>query len=109
LVGEQSTARSTAAVYGGLAFALQAVEGDVTLALDPSHLGLDVSTKLFRELLGEVAAAAGGRRIDVGAEDSGRADGTLEVVTELARSGVPLQATLQANLRRSPEDADALA
>jgi proline dehydrogenase len=108
-VADQGTARSTAAVYGGLAFALQAVDGDVTLALDPSHLGLDVSTRLFRELLAEVAAAAGGRRIDVGAEDSGRADGTLEVVTELARTGVPLQATLQANLRRSPEDADVLA
>jgi len=108
-VREQSAARSTAAVYGGLAHALQSLDGDVTLALDPSHLGLDVSARLFRELLGEVAAAAGGRRIDVGAEDGTRADGTLEVVTELARTGVPLQATLQANLRRAPGDADALA
>ncbi|HJQ74767.1 MAG TPA: proline dehydrogenase family protein [Gaiellaceae bacterium] len=108
-VREQSAARSTAAVYAGLAHALQTAPGDVTLALDPSHLGVDVSTKLFRELLGEIAAAAGGRRIDVGAEDSARVEASLEVVAGLARDGVPLQATLQANLRRSPEDADVLA
>jgi proline dehydrogenase len=107
-VRDQGAARSTAAVYAGLAHALPGLPGDVTLALDPSHLGLDLSTKLFRELLSEIAAAAAGRRLDVGAEDSVRVHATLEVVMELAQGGVPLQATLQANLRRSPEDAEAL-
>jgi proline dehydrogenase len=108
-VSEERAARDTAAVYAGLAHAVEAIGGDVSLALDPSHLGLDVSPALFAELLRDVAAALpAGRRVDVGAEDGARTEAALDVAVELARAGVPLQMTLQANLRRSPGDAGRL-
>jgi proline dehydrogenase len=40
----------------------------------------------------------------VGAEDSGRIDASHQILVALARRDVPVQATLQANLRRSAGD-----
>lgn len=91
-----------------LAEGLAGLEGDASVALDASHLGLDVAT-LFRELPEQVAAALPqGSRIDVGAEDGTRTDAALGVVAEVALAGIPLQMTLQANLRRSGDDGRAL-
>jgi proline dehydrogenase len=56
-----------------------------------------------------VAALPDGRRIQVGAEDAARTDRTHDVLLPLARTGAPLGATVQANLRRSDRDADRLA
>jgi proline dehydrogenase len=70
-----------------------------------SFLGLDVSSDFCRRQLERIVAALPvGRRLDVGAEDSARTDATHEVVVALAREGAPIQMTLQANLRRSPDD-----
>ncbi len=79
---------------------------DAWLAIDLSHIGLDVSVELCqRHLAAIVQALPPGRRIQVGAEDTGRTDPILEVVTALAAEGAPLMATVQANLYRSPQDA----
>jgi proline dehydrogenase len=78
----------------------------VWLSIDLSHVGLDLSTAFCRRQLEEITSALpNGRRLQVGAEDATRTDATLEVVTTLALGGAPLTMTVQANLRRSPEDA----
>jgi proline dehydrogenase len=77
------------------------------LAVDLSHIGLDVSPELALEGLQRMARALPrARLIRVGAEDSARTDAIRGVV--LAARGAPLQLTLQANLRRSPRDWPAL-
>jgi proline dehydrogenase len=109
-VADERAAREAAAAYEELAGALAGLEGDASVALDPSHLGLDVAPALFRELLEQVATALPqGSRIDVGAEDGTRTDAALGVVADVALAGIPLQMTLQANLRRSGDDGRALA
>ena len=50
-----------------------------------------------------------GRRLQIGAEDAVHADRVLDLVLDAARRGRPVEATLQANLRRSIADADRLA
>jgi proline dehydrogenase len=109
-VADEGSARAATGAYVELARALDELPGDASVALDPSHLGLDVSPALFRELLEQVASALPpGRRIDVGAEDGSRTEAALGVAAEAALAGIPLQMTLQANLRRSGDDARALA
>ncbi len=56
------------------------------------------------------AALPSGRRMQVGAEDAARTDAVLKCVMDVAGRGRAdrLGATVQANLLRSPEDADAL-
>jgi proline dehydrogenase len=108
--GEQVTnheeARRSANVYVALARAIEQSAGDVWLSIDLSHVGLDISPELCRHQLERVAAAMPpGRRIQVGAEDSGRNPAILEVVLKLAADNAPMAATVQANLRRSHEDA----
>ena len=78
---------------------------EANLAIDLSHVGLDISSDFCRRQLERILAALpAGRRLDVGAEDSMRTDLTHKVVLALAREGAPIQMTLQANLRRSPDD-----
>ena len=75
------------------------------MALDLSHVGQDVSAEFcLRQLERIVDALPAGRGLDVGAEDSGRIDASHKILVALARRGVPVQATLQANLRRSGDD-----
>jgi len=73
------------------------------LSVDPSHLAFDFG------LLDAVASAVPvGRRLQVGAEEAAVADRVLGLVTGAAARGRPVEATLQANLRRAPADADRL-
>jgi proline dehydrogenase len=110
LVSDPAVARATAERYEALAARIAELPDRVWLAVDPSHIGLDIEPALCRELLERIAAALpAGRRIQVGAEDAARTDRTLAVLLPLARAGAPLGATLQANLRRSERDADRLA
>jgi proline dehydrogenase len=75
------------------------------VALDLSHVGQDVSAEFcLRQLERIVDALPAGRGLDVGAEDSGRIDASHQILVALARRGMPVQATLQANLRRSADD-----
>ena len=91
--------------YVVIARRLSDLPAETSLALDLSHIGIDVSRDFCRRNLERIAEALPGRRrIDVGAEDSGRTGAALDVVLQVARGGAPLQMTLQANLRRSADD-----
>jgi proline dehydrogenase len=68
-------------------------------------VGQDVSAEFcLRQLERIVDALPAGRGLDVGAEDSGRIDASHQILITLAGRGAPVQATLQANLRRSTQD-----
>lgn len=110
LVTDPAVARATTARYEALARRIAELPEHIWLAIDLSHIGLDIDTALCRELLERIVAALpDGRCIQVGAEDAARTDRTHDVLLPLARAGAPLGATLQANLRRSDRDADRLA
>jgi proline dehydrogenase len=114
LFGEQVTDPDDAARvvdrYVSLAGRLAELPSHVWLAVDLSHIGLDLDVRGCRASLERIAAALPpGRRIQVGAEDSARTDRVFDVVLPLADAGAPVGATLQANLRRSDRDAERLA
>jgi len=103
----QDAGEAERAVDGYLELARRLSEAPPTasVALDLSHVGQDVSTAFcVRQLERIVGALPAGRRLDVGAEDSGRIEASHEILVALAPRGVPVQATLQANLRRSADD-----
>jgi len=109
LVTDRTTAERATAGYVELARAVEPVD-DTWLAVDLSHIGLDVSVDFCcRQLATIVEALPPGRLIQVGAEDSTRTDAVLDIVTAMAAHGAPLMATLQANLRHSPQDIPRLA
>jgi proline dehydrogenase len=98
--------------YLALAAALPAAPADVWLSVDLSHLALDTDVPAAAERLAAIARALPvGRRVQVGAEEAARTDAILRCVLDVAGQGLAdrLGATLQANLMRSPADADALA
>lgn len=97
--------------YLELAGALPPAPADVWLSVDPSHLALDVEVSAAADRLAAIAQALpAGRRVQVGAEDASRTDAVLACVTDVAGRGPAdrLGATLQANLLRSPADAETL-
>lgn len=98
--------------YLSLAAALPPSPVDAWLSVDLSHLAVHVDPAGAARSLATVAAALPeGRRIQVGAEDAALADTVLNCVIDVARDGLAdrLGATVQANLMRSPKDADRLA
>jgi proline dehydrogenase len=108
LFGERTSAdeaREVALRYEALSADLAEKTTERTwLSIDLSHIAFDAT------LLDAVAAAVPpGRRLQVGAEDAAVADRVLDAVLRAARRGRPVEATLQANLRRSPADAERLA
>jgi proline dehydrogenase len=108
LFGERTTlagAREVARRYEDLGAALgNATDERTWLSVDLSHLAFDGG------LLDSVAGAVPpGRRLQIGAEEAAVAERVLDLVVGAARRGRPVEATLQANLRRAPGDADRLA
>jgi proline dehydrogenase len=108
LFGERATAERAADVVRGyreLCERLAAeTSADTWVSLDLSHIAFDATH------LAEIAAAIpAGRRLQLGVEEAATADTVLDLVLGAARAGHPVEATLQANLRRSPADADRLA
>jgi proline dehydrogenase len=108
LFGERVTdarvAGQVADAYVALAGRLDAAAPDVWLSLDLSHLAFSP------DLLERVAAAVPpGRRLQIGAEEAAVAGRVLDLVLGAAGHGLPVEATLQANLRRSDDDAGRLA
>jgi proline dehydrogenase len=98
--------------YLALAGALPAAPADVWLSVDLSHLALDTDRPAAAERLAAMAhALPDGRRIQVGAEEAARTDAILACVLDVAARGLAdrLGATVQANLLRSPADAETLA
>jgi proline dehydrogenase len=105
-VTDRAIVEATVAEYLELAHALESVRPRVSVWVDLSNVGLDISRDLCRAQLDRIAAALPqGARLRVRAHDSGRMDGILDVALALAASGVAVVATLPANLRRSPADA----
>jgi proline dehydrogenase len=87
LVADPAAAERATADYVQLATTLAQVQ-DAWLAIDLSHIGLDVSVdRCRRHLATIVAALPAGRWIQVGAEDTSRTDPILQVVTALAAQG----------------------
>jgi proline dehydrogenase len=98
--------------YIELAGALPPPPCDAWLAADMTHLALDTDSAVAADRLATIARALpAGRRVQVGAEDAARGDAILAGVLDVAARGLAdrLGATVQANLLRSPGDADALA
>lgn len=108
-VSDPEVAKVAADGYLELARAVRELNADVYVAIDLSHVGLDISADFCRaqleRIIGELPADC---RIQVGAEDAARADRTIEVILALAKVSAPVMATLQANLRRSAADGDRL-
>ena len=98
--------------YIALVAALPPPPADVWLSVDLSHLALDAGAAAAADRLAAIAEALpAGRRVQVGAEELALADAILGCVMAVAARGLAdrLGATVQANLVRSPADADALA
>jgi proline dehydrogenase len=98
--------------YLGLAASLPPAPADVWLSVDLSHLALDTDPAGVAGRLAAIARALpAGRRVQVGAEEAARTDAVLACVLRVAEQGLAerVGATVQANLVRSPADADALA
>lgn len=92
--------------YADLATAVGELPQTTSLSIDLSHIGLDVSSELCAENLRRITAAMPSWcRLEVGAEDSTRTDRVLDLALQAAASGARIMQTLQANLRRSPDDA----
>jgi proline dehydrogenase len=98
--------------YLALASALPPPPADAWLAVDLSHLGVGADAEAAAGRLAAIAEALpAGRRIQVGAEEAALTDSILGCIASVAARGLAdrLGATVQANLVRSPADADALA
>ena len=111
-VRDPLTADRVLAAYLGLARALPAPPADIWLSVDLSHLALGADPSAGAERLAAIAQALpAGRRVQVGAEEAAQTDAVLACVLDVATRGLAdrLGATVQANLLRSPADADALA
>lgn len=80
-----------------------AAPGGTWLSLDLSHVGFDVAG-----LRAIAAALPPDAMLQVGAEEAAVTDRVLAAVLEVAGEGLPVAATLQANLKRSPDDAQRL-
>jgi proline dehydrogenase len=100
-VSDPAEADRVADRYVALAGELGRFPQGTFVSIDLSHIGLDE-----RRLARIAEALPAGCRLQVGAEEEAQADRILAAV--LAVRG-PVMATVQANLRRSPRDAHALA
>jgi proline dehydrogenase len=95
--------------YVETARALSDLGGDVYLEVVPSHLGIDRSGESFIGYVERVLEVLpSGSRLEISAEESWRTQRIIDATLELSRQGAPVMATLQANLRRSTDDAERL-
>jgi proline dehydrogenase len=109
-VRDGDEARAVVDGYVGLAARLATLPESAWLAVDLSHVGVDVDRDACVDALRRICdALPPGRRLQIGAEDAARCDAILDVVLAGAAHGLPLTCTLQANLRRSAVDVPRLA
>jgi proline dehydrogenase len=79
------------------------------LSLDCSHIALDRDPIACRARVERIAAnLSAGARLQLGAEEAARTDAILELARAAAATGAHVMATVQANLRRSPDDVERL-
>jgi proline dehydrogenase len=103
-VTDPEHAGRVAHAYVELAEALAATPATTQLALDLSHVAFDPG-----HLARIAAALPAGRMLQVGAEEAHTTDRVHAALLRAHADGLPVAATLQANLKRSPRDADRLA
>jgi proline dehydrogenase len=103
-VNDPDHAARVAGAYVDLAGALAATPPATLLAIDLSHIGFDAG-----HLARIAAALPDGRLLQVGAEEAETSDRVNAAILRAHADGLPVAATLQANLRRAPGDADRLA
>lgn len=111
LVNDPAIAARVVEDYLSLATALPTRPAGAWLSVDLTHLALDTDPAGAADRLAAITGALPeGRRVQVGAEDAARTDAVLTCVLDVAGRGLTdrLGATVQANLLRSPADADAL-
>lgn len=109
-VDEEHAVEEATAQYLRLCAALTSLQRDVYVSLDLTHFGLKSSLESCCQQVRRIAdALPHGARIQVGGEAARETDQVLAAVLKLAEAGVPVMATLQANLRRSNRDAERLA
>jgi proline dehydrogenase len=109
-VSDPTDADRVAEMYVELARALGQTPRGTFLSLDLSHVGVDERGTAARARLEQIAQAVpAGARVQIGAEQAERANRILEAVLAVARDGLPVSATVQANLKRAPADASQLA
>lgn len=112
LVVDTTAADHVVEDYLCLAAELPPAPADCWLSVDLTHLALDTDPAGAADRLAAIAAALPhGRRVQVGAEDTARTDAVLGCLLDVAGRGLAdrLGGTVQANLHRSPADADTLA
>lgn len=108
-VKDTAIADKTVADYMELAASLPPPPADAWLSVDLSHLALGIDPDGAADRLERIAAAlTPGRCIQVGAEEASITDAVLDCVLTVAERGLAdrLSATVQANLKRTPEDLD---
>ena len=85
LVRDPAEAAEAAASYAALIDAAAALDGDVWISVDLSHIGLDISPAFCATQLQRITERMpAGMRLQVGAEDAGRCDAILGIVEEAA-------------------------
>jgi proline dehydrogenase len=95
--------------YLALAARLAAYPGSY-LSLDCSHLGLEADAGACAARIEAIARGLPpGMRLQLGAEQAARADAIQQIARQHVAAGLPVMQTVQANLRRSPLDVEALA
>jgi proline dehydrogenase len=106
-VGDARQAEAVTAAYIHLAGRLGEAPHGTYLSIDLSRIGLDGSPSACRARMERIAGSlAAGSAIQVNAENARRAQVIYDTVLALAGDGLPIWATLQANLRRTPGDAE---
>jgi proline dehydrogenase len=103
-VTDPGHAARVADAYVELAGALGAMPAGTLLALDLSHVAFDAG-----HLARIAAALPAGRLLQVGAEECHTTDRVHAAIMRAHADRLPVSATLQANLKRSPADAQRLA
>jgi proline dehydrogenase len=110
--GVRDGARADTVVEGYLALIARLDEAPPAtfVSVDLSHLALETTLDACRARVERIAAALpAGAALQVGAEEARLAGAVQDIVVALADAGLPVWATLQANLRRSRADAERLA
>jgi proline dehydrogenase len=104
---DSKTAATNAGKYEELAASLAELPTRTRLEVDLPHIGLGdpIAVQHLRQIASSLPE---GRFIQVGAEDSDQTSMVLDTVVAAHMDGVPIRATIQANLRRSPADVSRL-
>jgi proline dehydrogenase len=106
LVTDRQRIDETVALYLRVIGELAPLKPPVNVWVDLSNFGLDISRELCLQSVQRIVEALPeGALLQVRAHDSSRTDRIFDTALALAAAGAPVMPTLQAHLRRSPEDA----